>query len=143
LVVFASPSFIPTIPNAWPDGSLVPHCGHEISFPVATVVPPDLAASAGLLISSSAIKGKRIRFTGRGLPLVTYILPDHHKLCPSHKSHPHTGPYARSRTWRWWANTDSYSSGCHANPHAGTEQWFSTRWPDGCTDAAAKNRRRI
>ncbi len=39
-VVFASPSFTPTMPNAWRDGSVLPHCGYETSFPLGVPLVP-------------------------------------------------------------------------------------------------------
>jgi hypothetical protein len=44
-VLFAKPLLTPTIPNAWPLGSVLLHCGHEISFPSAVTGAAFLAAS--------------------------------------------------------------------------------------------------
>jgi hypothetical protein len=36
-VLFGSRSFTATMPNAWPDGNIVPHWGYEMSFPARTL----------------------------------------------------------------------------------------------------------
>jgi len=36
-VAFATPEFTATMPNAWPDGSAIPHCGYDTSLPVGAL----------------------------------------------------------------------------------------------------------
>ena len=47
--VLASPPFTPTMPNAWLEGSFLPHCGQEMSLPKTLGEGAGLAAKAGAL----------------------------------------------------------------------------------------------
>ncbi|MFY9930557.1 MAG: hypothetical protein WAK82_21400, partial [Streptosporangiaceae bacterium] len=55
-VLFASPSFTPTIPNACPNGSALLHCGYDTSFPVGVplVCAAYAVAADALIIAKDA-----------------------------------------------------------------------------------------
>jgi hypothetical protein len=83
-VVFATPSFTATMPNAWPDGSVVPHCGYDTSFPVG--MPPVCACAtaadvpASIKVASTATAVMPDLISQSPLPPPLWPAPDHSRV---------------------------------------------------------------